>query len=843
MPFGLKNAPATFQRLMNNVLSGLQGLYCFVYLDDIVIYANSIQDHENKLRSIFEKLKEHNLKLQPDKCEFMRHEVAYLGHIISNQGVSPDPEKTKAITKFPIPKNQKDIKSFLGLIGYYRKFIENFSKLTKPLTKLLKKDIPFNWTEEQQQTFDKLRNILISPTILKYPDFTKEFVLTTDASNFAIGAVLSQGEIGKDLPIAYASRTLNSAEGNYNTTEKELLAIKWAIQHFRPYLYGRHFKIVTDHRPLTWLFNVKDPGSKLVRWRLQLEEFDYEIIHKPGKVNSNADCLSRVMINTLNVDPKLETYTDLQNFFANNTEFTIKDFEEIDEPLLNDKHTDVAYFTNINLDEEDKNLLEVFSKYNNLDNFITEPREIYKIYKTTTDKQNIYHCIFKYNHYDTLTPKDLFYTLRNLRNQLIEDKVKLIYLPDFKDSYSSLHPDKVKQIIFYVFRNLDMSIRICHNKIITPNENLIPTILKENHDGTASGHNGIVKMYARIKQRYQWPNMKADITNYVKACKQCEVNKTVRKKIKAPMIITTTSTHAFERVALDIVGPLPETKNKNKYILTLQDDLTKFSQAFSIQSHDAETVSSKLILFITYFGIPKVILTDQGTEFMSNLLKEITKIFKIKKLTSTAYHPQTNGALERSHSTLKDYLKQYVSEDKSNWDEYVPLAMFAYNTSIHTSSKFTPHELVFGQKPNLPSSIENFTNEPNYDNYLENLRYKLNKTLIIARQNLIQSKEKSKVRYDEKHNVHKYKIDDEVYLATRSINKLCPSWKGPYIITAMKPNANVVIRTERGKLVRVHINRIKLANKIKNNDIIIDNNKKQKPPIAGYSLRPRRQRR
>ncbi|CAH2097419.1 unnamed protein product [Euphydryas editha] len=189
MPFGLKNAPATFQRLMNNVLSGLQGLYCFVYLDDIVIYANSIRDHEIKLESIFKKLQHHNLKLQPGK--FMRHEVAYLGHVISNKGVLPDPEKTKVITNFPVPKNSKEIKSFLGLIGYYRKFIENFSKLTKPLTKLLKKNTPFTWTEEQQESFDTMRNILISPKILQYPDFTKELILTTDASNFAIAAVLS----------------------------------------------------------------------------------------------------------------------------------------------------------------------------------------------------------------------------------------------------------------------------------------------------------------------------------------------------------------------------------------------------------------------------------------------------------------------------------------------------------------------------------------------------------------------------------------------------------------------------------------------------------------------------
>ena len=220
MPFGLKNAPATFQRLMNTVLSGLQGLQCFVYLDDIVIYASSITEHSEKLKAIFERLAVNNLKLQPDKCEFMRHEVAYLGHVISEKGVQPNPDKINAIANYPSLRNQKDIKVFLGLIGYYRKFIQDFAKLAKPLTILLKKDMPFEWGTEQQDSFDKFKQILTHQPILQYPDFNREFILTTDASNHAIGSVLSQGSIGSDLPIAYASRTLNGSEQNYNTTEK-----------------------------------------------------------------------------------------------------------------------------------------------------------------------------------------------------------------------------------------------------------------------------------------------------------------------------------------------------------------------------------------------------------------------------------------------------------------------------------------------------------------------------------------------------------------------------------------------------------------------------------------------
>ncbi|KAL0880701.1 hypothetical protein ABMA27_001917 [Loxostege sticticalis] len=297
MPFGLKNAPSTFQRLMNSALSGLQGIRCFVYLDDVVSYGHDLNSCISNLKAIFQRIRDFNLKLQPDKCEFLRREVCYLGHIITEQGVKPNPEKVKAVTAFPIPKTPKDIKSFLGLVSYYRRFIPDFSKVAKALTSLLKKDTPFIWQNQQQLAFDTLKHKLTTAPLLIYPDFSKPFILTCDASNHAVGAVLSQGDVGKDQPIAFASRTLNKSECNYSTTEKELLSILYGCKTFRPYLYGRKFLIITDHRPLKWLFNHKDPSSKLQRWRLKLEEYDYEITYRKGKLNSAADALSRYPVN------------------------------------------------------------------------------------------------------------------------------------------------------------------------------------------------------------------------------------------------------------------------------------------------------------------------------------------------------------------------------------------------------------------------------------------------------------------------------------------------------------------------------------------------------------------
>jgi len=287
LPFGLKTAPATFQKMMNSVLSGLTGTHCFVYLDDIVLYARSLTEHYVKLQEVLDRLHTYELKVQPEKCQFLRKEVSYLGHQIMVAGVWPNPQKVAAIERFPTPTYPKQLKAFCGMISYYGRFIPNCSRIMSPLYKLLKKDTKFEWAEAQENAFQHLKSKLPQQPILQYPDFSKEFLLTTDASNQGLSAVLSQGLIGKDLPVACASHSLDNAESHYTTSERELLAIVWVTKYFRPYLYGRKFKIVSDHKPLVWIMNVKDPGSQLMQWRIQLAEYDYEIVHKSGIQNTH----------------------------------------------------------------------------------------------------------------------------------------------------------------------------------------------------------------------------------------------------------------------------------------------------------------------------------------------------------------------------------------------------------------------------------------------------------------------------------------------------------------------------------------------------------------------------
>ena len=653
LPFGLKTAPATFQRLMNSVLSGLTGTRCFSYLDDIVLYGKSLADHNIKLRAVLDRLRTYRLKLKPEKCQFLRKEVNYLGHRITEDGVKPDPQKVTAIESYPTPTSVKELKTFCGMISYYRRFIPNCSRIASPLHKLLKKDVKFEWKAEQEHAFQHLKAKLISQPILQYPDFYKEFVLTTDASNTGLGAVLSQGPPGKDLPVAFASRSLNRAEMNYTTSEKELLAIVWATQYFRPYLYGRHFKIVTDHKPLTWVMNVKDPSSRLLRWRIKLEEFDYEITYKKGSQNTNADAMSRIA--TVTAETKGCT---------------------------------------------------------------------------------------------------------NLK-------------------------DETKRQILYEF-----------------------------HDAPCGGHRGMNKTFRAIKSQYSWPNMRREIEEYVKQCKSCQVNKTLQPRQKVPMEITSTANHPLEKCFLDVVGPLPVSEAGNRYVLTFQDDLSKYVVATPIRQQDADTVARTFVSQIVLkYGTPSVVQTDQGANFLSEVFRSTCKILKIQKIQSTAFHPESQGSIERSHRVLAEYLRHYVNQDQTNWDVWVPFATYVYNTTVHSATGFTPFELLFGRPSTLPSALKK-PPEPqyNYDDYVSELKSRLQTVHQDAHRNLIASKGKSKEHYDKTSRDLNLHVGDKVLLFDETVRrgrsrKLSSQWIGPYTITELdKVNATIA----RGRKVnKVHLNRLK----------------------------------
>lgn len=312
LPFGLKIFSNSFQRMLTIALSGLDS-NAFLYVDDIIVFGCSLKHHNSNSIAVFERLRKYNLTLNARKWVFLKSEVVYLGHLITQDGIKTDPSKFEVIKKYPVPKSSDEVGRFVAFCNYYRRFVHNFAQITKCLNNLVKKGQVFDWTDECQKAFESLKGKLINPPILQYPNFEQPFVLTTDASNFALGAVLSQGEIGKDLPISYASKTLVKHDINKSVIEKELLPIHWGINFFRPYLMGRKFTVVTDHRPLISLFSHKNPSSKMTRIRLDLSDYDFEIAYKQGKMNTNADALSRIKIDSDILKKMIPTNCDDNN--------------------------------------------------------------------------------------------------------------------------------------------------------------------------------------------------------------------------------------------------------------------------------------------------------------------------------------------------------------------------------------------------------------------------------------------------------------------------------------------------------------------------------------------------
>ena len=296
MPFGLKGAPATFQRLMDRVITGLDG-FVSAYLDDVIIFSDTFESHLNQLQQVLTRLKEAGLTAKPQKCNLGADHCQYLGHIIGRGIIQPQQDKVQSVKEFPIPKSKKDVRAFLGLVGYYRKFIPHFSTVAVTLTDLTRKAAPtvVQWNSRCQKAFDTLKNSLCESPLLHGPDFSKQFILQTDASERGIGAVLSQNDDDQqEHPVAFFSKKLLPREERYSTIEKECLAIKLGIQAFKVYLLGRPFQVQTDHRALMWLNRVKDKTSRLTRWSIALQPFDFTIKHRVGKANANADALSRI---------------------------------------------------------------------------------------------------------------------------------------------------------------------------------------------------------------------------------------------------------------------------------------------------------------------------------------------------------------------------------------------------------------------------------------------------------------------------------------------------------------------------------------------------------------------
>lgn len=743
MPFGLVSAPMTAMRVMNQVTNGMEDR-CFVFYDDILVFTRTFEAHLAALKELFERLDEANIKLNKAKCSLLLESVQYLGHIVTPGGIEPDPDKIKAIQKVEKPKSLTEARSFFGMCNFYRRYIKGFADIARPISDALKK--PFTWTDEATQAMDKLKKKLTSAPLLVHFCPQSKLTIRCDASGYGLGAVLLQENENPKFTgvIAYTSRTLSKSEKNYATTHKECLAVVHSVTHWRHYLYGTKFTIITDHHALCWLMKQEKHTGQLMRWSLILSDFKFDIIYESGKQHLDADCLSRNPI---------EAEGDTQE-------------EELPTWPIHDlsRSKSTAYTVNIRTENPIQPIYDVQEEQ-------SKDPQISEIIRIVGDP----HAYSKQ-------------TKKKYKTYILEKGIL----------YKASKQNKSKLLL------------------VLP-QSMVKYVLEETHDRPTGGHFGSKKTINKIKQRFYWKSLDEDVKSYIASCDKCQRRKTNYNDKPGLMIPMSIPRRTFEKIGMDILGPLPKSNRQNVYILVITDYLSKYVIAQPMKKATTQKILEILKKHVFYVhGIPKRIVTDNGTNLTSRPMRELLETLGINHKTTCPYRPQTNGQTERYNRVLGTQLSIFASEQQRTWDEYLDALTYAYNTIEHTSTLATPYYLVFGKEPTL--KLEQVTGRPMQIQPTEGEDEVAESDILeaarhFAKEMIELSQVRNKLRYDKKRHTKEYKIGDLVlrYKPIGPQGKLDEPWIGPFKITRKISSLNYQIESvEDPEMYHiVHITQIK----------------------------------
>ena len=752
MPFGLTNAPATFSRVMNSLLMPFLDDFVVAYLDDILVFSETLEQHEVHLQQVLGVLENNGMSLNLEKCKLFRNEVTFLNFQLKGGTVTVVPAYVEALRQFVAtpPSDKTGVRRFLGVVNFYRQFIEKFADIAEPLIALTRGRVTFTWTKHCQRAVEALVDRLSTGPILRLPE-DEPYLVYTDASDVAIGACLMQRDnvSRKPMPIAYFSRTLQGAERRYAAFDRELLAVLHAIEHFRPHLESRSDTVVfTDHKPLVEAIKAKDlsTNDRHARWITRITSFRVTVAYVPGEENRVADFLSRPPDTYVRLAPPGPPPAPAEQ---------------------RDPHLDVVF------------LLPAVSQPAR-QNVLSEPSEtdLSLMFRAATA-----HCEF-------------------YRAALAARGSKVPNASELNKQFFGVRFNELKvcPTTGFLFRLKPEREGLQHRQYIVPDDrDLRQRILTEMHTTAfTGGHLGRDKLFQRIAQTFWWPTMHADAADFVKSCSVCQAVKPSNRATPGLLKPIPIPDRPMQCITMDFVGPLPRTPRQHEYVLTVVDRMSKFMLLLPLRDITVEsTVRALQRHYVAIWGLPANIVTDRGPQFMTNLWKTLWQALGTSLSFTAPYHPQADGQSERMNRTWKDMLRAFADrEARGTWDLLLPSIQHAFNSSVHAGSKTSPFEVLFGYASRVPATI-GFP-QPTETVYLHAMEVYRKQ----AHRFLADYQKAMKASADRHRRDVKYQVGDRVLVdATKQHltdargnprHKLDGMWWGPYTVTEVwdrNPNA------------------------------------------------------
>ena len=711
------------------------------------------------------------MKLKPSKCEFFKRRIAYLGHIVSDKGIETDPKKIEAIRNWPVPVTVHDVRSFLGFTNYYRKFVYKYAQKAKPLSKLIsgenakKKCRKVEWTDDCQHAFELLKDACTETPILAYANYKKPFRLNTDVSERGLGAVLyQQQEDGTNRVIAYASRSLSKTEKNYDAHKLEFLALKWSVtERFHEYLYGGIFDVYTDNNPLTYVLTSAKLDATGQRWIASLANYNFKIFYRSGKLNVDADSLSRIpwdleQVRSTPLDLVLARAAVLQSKIRTKV------------PMLPNAVISVCELVIRSELQLTKQQWRTEQRNDYILNRLIQLVETNKLEAYVTNKQD---------------PSD-FKSMMRLKKDFFMENGLLYRKAYFKATDKSVN----QFVIPHQFQK--RTVQVCHEDY---------------------GHLGMDRVQILLQERYYWPKMSEDVRAVIRSCERCMRFKTPPQQDQMYPIMASYPLELIHLDFLTIGGKGDNLKN----VLVVTDHFTRYAQCYVTTNQKAATVADVLVdRFFTQFGWPDKILTDRGVSFENSLFKEICEMATIRKLRTSSYHPQTNGQCERFNKTLIGMLGTLPNSAKKNWQEWIPTLVHAYNCTTSSVTNFSPYFLIYGRQPRLPIDVEYGVLLPDKymdcKSYADKLEHRLKWAYQAAQNYIDKETNRSKKYYDRNYKCAVLQTGDLVMVRIHvrgTEHKIADKWEqAPWEVVKTREDSPLieVKNTKTGELRELHRN-------------------------------------